>query len=89
MRLRSLHSHKPPHPAAAEFGDADLNPHHDPSAREAQARLRFSIIGALFAAPPAKGDLLGVLRVLAAKCWRQPATGLDLHFGVATLRRWY
>lgn len=62
---------------------------HDISVRDGQARLRFSIIGALLAAPPAKGDLLGVLRALAAKYWRDPATGLDVRFGVSTLERWF
>ena len=54
-----------------------------------RARLRFSIIGTLFAAPPTKGDLLDALRALAAKLWRDPATGLDVRFGVSTLERWY
>lgn len=62
---------------------------HGISKRDGQARLRFSIIGALLAAPPAKGDLLGALRSLAAKCWRDPATGLDVCFGVSTLERWF
>jgi len=54
-----------------------------------RARLRFSIIGALFAAPPTKGALHSALRALAAKVWRDPATGLDVRFGVSTLERWY
>ena len=62
---------------------------HTLAKRQAQARLRFSIIGALFAAPPAKGELLAALHALAAKLWRDPATGLDVRFGVATLERWY
>jgi transposase InsO family protein len=66
-----------------------LTSNHDPCRRDAQARLRFSIIGALFAAPPAKGDLLGALRLLASKPWRDPATGMDVRFGVSTLERWY
>jgi transposase InsO family protein len=66
-----------------------LSSNHDPSRRDAHARLRFSIIGALFAAPPAKGGLLGALHALAAKPWRDPVTGLDVHFGVSTLQRWY
>jgi len=74
-----------------------LTSNHDPChrvaparlRREAHARLRFSIIGALFAAPPAKGDLHGALRALAAKPWRDPVTGLDVRFGVSTLQRWY
>ena len=57
--------------------------------REAQARLRFSIIGALLAAPPPPGELVARLRELAAKPWRDPATGLDVRFGVSTLERWY
>ena len=66
-----------------------LTSNHDPCRRAAHARLRFSIIGALFAAPPAKGELHGALRALAAKPWRDPATGLDVRFGVSTLERWY
>ena len=62
---------------------------HDLSKRERQARMRFSIIGALFAAPPATGDLLGALRALAAKPWRDPVSGLEVRFGVSTLERWY
>ena len=66
-----------------------MSSNHDPSKRDAQARLRFSIIGALFAAPPAQGELLGALRALAAKPWRDPATGMDVRFGVSTLERWF
>jgi len=66
-----------------------LSSSHDISNRDRQARLRFSIVGALFAAPPVKGDLLGTLRALAAKPWRDPVTGLDVRFGVSTLERWY
>lgn len=62
---------------------------HVSSRRDVRARLRFSIIGSLFAAPPTKGDLHGALRVLAARRWRDPATGLDVIFGVSTLERWY
>ena len=66
-----------------------MSSNHDPSKRDAQARLRFSIIGALLAAPPAQGELLGALRALAAKPWRDPANGLDVRFGVSTLERWF
>jgi len=62
---------------------------HHLAKREAQARLRFSIIGALLAAPPPSGELLTQLRELAAKPWRDPTTGLDVRFGVSTLERWY
>ena len=62
---------------------------HDVSKRDRRARLRFSIIGALLAAPPEKGDALALLRALAAKPWRDPVTGLDVRFGVSTLERWF
>ena len=73
----------------ALFWESRLSANHVPSRRDVRARLRFSIIGALFAAPPVKGDLHGALRALAAKLWRDPATGLDMRFGVSTLERWY
>jgi hypothetical protein len=50
--------------------------------------LRFAIIGPLLAAPPEPGALHAALTALAAKIWRHPLTGLDLHFGVSTLERW-
>ena len=68
---------------------AHLSKRHHVSKRDGQARLRFSIIGALLAAPSAKGELLGALRALAAKPWRDPFSGLDVRFGVSTLERWY
>ena len=61
----------------------------DPLLRDRWARLRFSIIGPLMAAPPEPGGLIGALRALAAKTWRHPVTGLDVSFGVATIERWY
>ena len=61
----------------------------DPLKRDRRARLRFSIIGALLAAPPAPSELQGALSSLAAKVWRDPASGLDVTFGVSTLERWY
>jgi putative transposase len=62
---------------------------NDPSQRDRWARLRFSIIGPLLAAPPAPGELQGALAALCAKVWRHPLTGLDVRFGVSTLQRWY
>ena len=56
---------------------------------ERWARLRFSIIGALLAAPPAKGALRAALQQLAAREWRHPGTGAPVRFGVSTLERWY
>ena len=61
----------------------------DPPNRDRWARLRFSVIGALMASPPAPGGLRQALLVLAAKTWRHPDSGLDVHFGVSTLERWY
>lgn len=57
--------------------------------RDRQARLRFSIIGALLAAPPDPGELHDTLQQLAAKTWRDPVSGLDVVFGLSTLERWY
>ncbi|MGH8529165.1 MAG: DDE-type integrase/transposase/recombinase [Nevskiales bacterium] len=56
--------------------------------RDRWARLRFSIIGPLLAAPPLAGQLHAALTELAAKTWRDPE-GLDVRFGVSTLQRWY
>ena len=61
----------------------------DPSQRDRWARLRFSIIGPLLAAPPGPGNLHTALAVLSAKVWRHPLTGLDVRFGVSTLERWF
>ena len=60
----------------------------DPSFRDRWARLRFSIIGHLLAAPPAAGELHRELAALAAKTWRHPATGLPVRFAFSTLERW-
>src|SRR5438876_7309990 len=57
--------------------------------RDAFARLRFSIIGPLLAAPPAPGELYGVLRALSAKTWRHPRTDLPISFAASTIERWY
>ena len=61
----------------------------DPPKRDRWARLRFSIIGPLFAAPPAAGELHTSLAALAAKSWRHPINGTEIRFSVSTLERWY
>lgn len=61
----------------------------DPPQRDRWARLRFSIVGPLLAAPPAPGALFSALTALAAKSWRHPVSGRDVRFGVSTLERWY
>jgi transposase InsO family protein len=53
------------------------------------ARLRFSVVGPLLAAPPAAGDLTQALTALSAKTWRHPLRGVPLQFGVSTIERWY
>jgi transposase InsO family protein len=52
------------------------------------AHLRFSIIGPLLAAPPARGELAAEIEKLAAKIWRHPITGKPVHFGFSTMERW-
>ena len=66
-----------------------MNTPTDPQKRDRWARLRFSIIGPLLAAPPAPRELHAELVQLAAKTWRHPLSGLDVAFGVSTLERWY
>jgi len=66
-----------------------LSTEFDPPQRDRWARLRFSIIGPLLAAPPAPRELFSALTALAAKAWRHPVSGLDVRFGVSTLQRWY
>lgn len=54
------------------------------------ARLRFAIIGPLLAAPPSSpGELRRTLKRLSEQRFRHPITGLPVHFGFATLERWY
>lgn len=61
----------------------------DPLQRDRWARLRFSIIGPLLAAPPEPGQLRTALAELAAKRWRHPVSSLDVRFGLSTIERWY
>ena len=53
------------------------------------ARFRFSVIGPLLAAPPARGELRPALGALAEKTWQHPITGAPVRFGRSTLERWY
>jgi putative transposase len=62
---------------------------HEPTTHERWANLRFSVVGHLLAAPPARGDLHRELERLAAKKWRHPVTGAPTAFGVSTIERWY
>ena len=56
---------------------------------ELWARFRFSVIGHLLAAPPAKGVLRLELEALAAREWRHPVSGVPVRFGLSTIERWY
>jgi len=56
---------------------------------ERWAHLRFSVIGQLLAAPPAKGELKAAIMALAARTWQHPITGDPVQFGFATIERWY
>lgn len=53
------------------------------------ARLRFSIIGPLLAAPPEPGELATRVRELASKSYVHPTTKLTIRFGTSTIERWY
>lgn len=76
-------------PPAPPHWESLLSSITDPSKRDRWARLRFSIIGPLLAAPPAPRELQAALQALAQKTWRHPVSGLDVRFGVSTLERWY
>ena len=56
---------------------------------ERWAHFRFSVIGALLAAPPARGQLQAQLQALADKQWRHPIGGHSFTLGFSTLERWY
>ncbi len=58
------------------------------SVHERWAHFRFSVVGQLLAAPPAKGTLRAQLRQLAAREWRHPITGDPVRFGLSTIERW-
>ena len=76
-------------PSAPPHWETFLSPVVDPLKRDRWARLRFSIIGPLLAAPPPTGELQTALTGLAAKSWRHPLTDRPIRFGVSTLERWY
>lgn len=56
---------------------------------ERWATFRFSVIGPLLAAPPARGELQTRLQQLAAQKWRHPVSGDWFRLGLSTLERWY
>jgi putative transposase len=52
------------------------------------AHLRFSVIGQLLAAPPAKGELRAEIKKLAQRTWQHPITGEPVRFAASTIERW-
>lgn len=52
------------------------------------ARFRFSVVGALLSAPPARGELKNALQSLGATTWMHPVTGLEVSFAPKTIERW-
>ncbi|MCO6453950.1 MAG: transposase family protein [Pirellulaceae bacterium] len=53
------------------------------------ARFRFSVVGSLLSAPPARGELRAAIRALAAKSWTHPVSGRPVRFAPSTIERWY
>jgi putative transposase len=53
------------------------------------ARFRFSVVGALLSAPPARGALKTAIHGLAEKTWSHPTSGRDVRFSAVTIERWY
>ena len=60
-----------------------------PRVHERWSHLRFSVIGQLLAAPPAKGELKAAIAELAERTWQHPTTGEPARFGFSTIERWY
>jgi transposase InsO family protein len=56
---------------------------------ERWAHFRFSVIGSLLAAPPARSQLRAQLKALAARKWRHPLNGQWITLGRSTIERWY
>ena len=53
------------------------------------ARFRFSVVGSLLSAPPARGDLTAAIQALAEKTWTHPVSGREVRFAASTIERWY
>ena len=56
---------------------------------ERWAHFRFSVIGALLAAPAPRGELQSQLQELADQKWRHPISGQWVLLGLSTIERWY
>ena len=64
-------------------------PVRNDTVRERWARLRFSIIGPLLAAPPEHGDLRHQIAHLAQRSYQHPCTQEAIRFSASTIERWY
>ena len=53
------------------------------------AHFRFSVIGALLARPPDKGDLRKEIEKLARRLYLHPTKDAWVTFGASTIERWY
>jgi len=62
---------------------------HAVRSHERWAHLRFAVVGALLASPPAAGELKTELARLAARVWQHPVSGQPVRFAVSTIERWY
>jgi putative transposase len=62
---------------------------NDTPMRVRWARLRFSIIGPLLAAPPEDGELKTRIEELAARAWIHPSNGQATRFSFKTIERWF
>ena len=60
-----------------------------PPASVRWARFRFSVVGPLLSAPPARGQLQAAIEALAEKTWIHPITGRDVRYTASTIERWY
>lgn len=76
-------------PPAPPVWETFLSTLVDAPQRDRWARLRFSIIGPLLAAPPAPGALRAALLTLSTTTWRHPLSGREVRFGLSTIERWY
>ena len=53
------------------------------------AEFRFGVVGGLFSAPPARGELGRALQALAERLWTHPISGEPTRFDESTIARWY
>ena len=60
-----------------------------PSTAALWARFRFSVIGSLLSAPPARGELKAAIQSLAETIWTHPITDRDVQYSASTIERWY